>query len=137
MVLEDASSDGIRFLGSRVHCLIKGGKIGSSFDTISAEFHVTADEDPTCSPWGRAKHIDVRHNLARDACDAGEVGVVCVRTRTYSKTLDTQKFHKHAKTVHNIVWYDSNAGVYCEHCELSYDKRSVLVKLMGTRRGSC
>ena len=28
----------------------------------------------------RTKHIDVKHNLARDACDARKVGVVYVRT---------------------------------------------------------
>ena len=33
-------------------------------------------------------HIDVRHELVRDACDAG-IGI--------------QKFYKHAKTVLNVV----------------------------------
>ena len=82
VALEDGSSDGIR-------CL-------------SAQLYGTVDEDPTCSSWARTKHIDVRRDLARDTCDAGKVGVVCVRRRTCSKTLDTHKFHKHANTVLDI-----------------------------------
>ena len=49
LALEDTSSDGIRYLGGEVHCLIRGGKKSSSFETGSEEFHGTADEDPTCS----------------------------------------------------------------------------------------
>ena len=47
----------------------------------------------------------MRHDLVRDARDAGEVVVVCFKTRTclLSKPLATQKFHKHAKTVLNVV----------------------------------
>ena len=56
----------------------------SSFETGSAKFCGTVDEDPTCSSSGRIKHIDVRHDLVRDVCDAGEVRVVCVKTRTSS-----------------------------------------------------
>ena len=33
---------------------------------------------------GKAKHIDVTHDLVKDACDAGEVLGVCVRARTCS-----------------------------------------------------
>ena len=36
--LEDASNDGIRYLGGRVHCLIRGGRGSSSFETGSAEY---------------------------------------------------------------------------------------------------
>ena len=84
LALEDASSDGIRYFGGGVDCLIRGGKGSSSFETGSAELYAAVDEDDTCSSFGRTKHIDVRHNLVRDACDAGKVGVVCVRTRTCS-----------------------------------------------------
>ena len=51
------------------------------------------------------KRIDVRHDLVTDVRDAGEVIVVCVKTRTcsLSKSLDTQKFHKHARTLLNVV----------------------------------
>ena len=56
----------------------------------------------------RAKHIDMKQHLVRDACDAGKVRVVYARTEDqhayfFTKPLDTQKFHKHAKTVLNIV----------------------------------
>ena len=49
LTLEDASSDGIRYLGNGVHCLIRGGKGSSSVEIGSAEFYETVDEDPTCS----------------------------------------------------------------------------------------
>ena len=57
----------------------------------------------------RSKHIDVKHHLVRDAaCDAGKVKVVCVRTEDqhadlFTKPLERQTFHKHAKTVLNVV----------------------------------
>ena len=85
------------YLGGGVNYLIRGGRGGSSFKTRSAEFHGTVEEDPTCSPWGRTKHIGVRDFLVRNTCDAGKVRVVCVRTWTCFKTLGTQKFHRHAK----------------------------------------
>ena len=47
--LEDASSDGIRYLGAGVHCLVRRDRGCSSVETGSANFYVTADEDPTCS----------------------------------------------------------------------------------------
>ena len=75
----------------------------SSFERESAEFHGTVDEDPSCSPWGRTKRIDVRHDLVREAYDAGKDRGVCVRMRTCSKTLDTHNFYKHAETVLDIV----------------------------------
>ena len=54
------------------------------------------------------KHIDVKHHLVRDACDAGKVRVVYVRTEDqhadlFPKRLHTQKFHKRAKTILSIV----------------------------------
>ena len=49
LALDNASSDVIKYLGGGVHCLIKGGKGSSSFETGSAEFYGTVDEDPTCS----------------------------------------------------------------------------------------
>ena len=49
LALEDASSDGIKHLGGGVHCLIRGGRRCSSFETGSAEFHGTVDGDTTCS----------------------------------------------------------------------------------------
>ena len=49
LALEDASSDIIIYLGGGAHCLIRGGKGGSIFDT-GAGFYGTVDEDPTCSP---------------------------------------------------------------------------------------
>ena len=84
LVLEDASNDGIRYLVGGVQCLIRGVRGGSSFETESAKFYGTVDEDPTCLPQGRTMHIDVRHDLVRDACDSGKIRVVCVRTRTCS-----------------------------------------------------
>ena len=48
LTLDDASSGVIRYLGGGVHCLARGGKGISSFDTKSAEFYGTVDEDPTC-----------------------------------------------------------------------------------------
>ena len=49
LALEDASIDGIRYLGDGVHCLTIGGEVSSCFETESADFHETVDEDPTCS----------------------------------------------------------------------------------------
>ena len=46
--LEDANSDGIRYFGGGVHCLLRGGRGGSIFET-GAGFHGTVDENPTCS----------------------------------------------------------------------------------------
>ena len=56
----------------------------------------------------RTKHVYVKHHLVKDACDAGKVRVVYVRTEDqhadlFTKPLDIQKFHKHAKTVLNVV----------------------------------
>ena len=56
----------------------------------------------------KSKHIDVEHNLVRGVCDAGKVRVVHVRTEDqhadlFTKPLDIQKFHKHVKTVLNVV----------------------------------
>ena len=46
--------------------------------------------------------------LMKEACDAGKIIVVYVRTGDqhadlFTKPLDIQKFHKHAKTVFKIV----------------------------------
>ena len=74
----------LRYLGGGLYCLIRGGTGSSSFETGSAELDGTANEDPTCSSYGRTKHIGVRHDLVRDACETGKVRVVCVKTRTCS-----------------------------------------------------
>ena len=44
----------------------------------------------------------MRHDLVRDACDAGKARVVCQDVDLSTKPLDIQSF-KHAKTVLNIV----------------------------------
>ena len=54
----------------------------------------------------RTKHIDVKHHLVRDACDAGKVRVVYVRSEDQhanllTKSLDVKRFHRHAKTMLN------------------------------------
>ena len=56
----------------------------------------------------RTKHIDVNHHRVRDACDAGKIRVVYVRTEDqhadlFTKPLDIEKFHKLAKAVLNVV----------------------------------
>ena len=95
LIFEAASSDVIRYLGGEVYCLIKGGRETSSFETRSAEFYGTVHEDPTCSSYGRIKHIDVRHDLVRDACDAREVGLVCVKSSvrryTYKSSMSMRR----------------------------------------------
>ena len=75
----------------------------------------------------RTKHIDVKHNLVRVACDAGKVRVVYIKTEDqhadlFTKPLDIQMFYNHATTVLNVVLGDSNVGVYCERCKLSHGK---------------
>ena len=47
VVFDDASSGVIRYLGGGVHCLIRGGRGCSSFETGSSEFYETAGEDTT------------------------------------------------------------------------------------------
>ena len=54
------------------------------------------------------KHIGLKHFLVIDACDAGKVRVVYVRTEyqhanLFTKPLDKQKLHKPAKAVVKIV----------------------------------
>ncbi|CAN0197388.1 unnamed protein product [Ascophyllum nodosum] len=54
------------------------------------------------------KHIAAKHHLARNACDAGKILVVYVRTEDQhadlsTKPLELQKFYKHAKTVPSVV----------------------------------
>ena len=54
------------------------------------------------------KHIDAKHHLGRDACDARKVRMAHVRTEDqhpdwFTKPLDIQKFQKHVKTVLNDV----------------------------------
>ena len=56
----------------------------------------------------RAKHIDVKPDLRRDACDAGKVRVMYVRMEDqhaylFTRSLDIEKPHKHAKTDLNLV----------------------------------
>ena len=48
VILEDASSDVIGYLGGGVHCPIRGGKGSSSFETAGEKFYGTLGEDPTC-----------------------------------------------------------------------------------------
>ena len=57
------------------------------------------------SRW--TKQTGVRHDMVRDACDAGKIRVVHVRTENqhadvFITPLDTQKFHKHSKTVFKV-----------------------------------
>ena len=54
------------------------------------------------------KHIDLKHHLVRDACDAGKVRVVYVRAEDqnaelFAKPLHMETFYKHAKAVLNVV----------------------------------
>ena len=56
----------------------------------------------------RAKHVDVKHGFERDACDAGKIRVVYVKTENQhadmsTKPLEIHNFHMHAKTVLNVV----------------------------------
>ena len=56
----------------------------------------------------RAKHIDIKHHLVRDASDARKVRVAYVRSEDQhadllKKPLDLQKFYKHAKFILNVV----------------------------------
>ena len=81
LALEDASSNGIRYLGGGLHCLIRGGRGSFSFETASAEFDVIVDEDATRSSLGRTKNIDVRHDQVRDACDTEKRLEWCVSGR--------------------------------------------------------
>ena len=53
---------------------------------------------------GRIKHIDVEHHLVRGASDSGNVRVAYVRSEDQhadllAKSLDMQKFYKHAKVI--------------------------------------
>ena len=73
----------------------------------------------------------MKHNLVRDACDAGKVRAVYARMEDqqadlFSKPLETQKFFKHAKTILYAVQCDSNVGAYCERCKLSNEKYDFL-----------
>ena len=97
LALEDASSDGFRYLGGGILCLIKGSKRGYSFET-GAGFHGTVDEDLHASR--RIKHIDVRYDLVRDVCDAGKGRVeYYIRTEDqhadlFTKLLGILNLHK-------------------------------------------
>ena len=51
---------------------------------------------------------------------------MCHDVDLFTTPLDTQKLHKHAKTVLNVVSCDSNVGVYCERFKLSYEKDQFL-----------
>ena len=57
----------------------------------------------------RAKPIDVRHDLGRDACDERKIRMMYVRTENhladlFPKPLDIiQNLHKHVKTFLNVV----------------------------------
>ena len=79
LALEDASSNGVGYLGGEVRCFVRGGKGGYIFEVI-AGFHGTVNDDRCSQRVGRqrshrTKHIDVKHHLVRDACDAGKSGV--------------------------------------------------------------
>ena len=84
MALEDASSDGVRYLGGGILCLIKGSKRGYIFET-GAGFHGTVGEDLNASR--SIKHIAARYDLARDVCDAWKVKVEYY-TRTEDQHVD-------------------------------------------------
>ena len=49
---------------------------------------------------------------------------MCQDANLFTKPLEIQKFYKHAKTVLDVAWCDSNVGVYCERCKLSHGKIS-------------
>ena len=56
----------------------------------------------------RTKHIDVKHHLVRNASDARKARVAYVRSEDQhadllTKSLDMQKFYKHAKFIINVV----------------------------------
>ena len=56
----------------------------------------------------RPKHIDTKNHLVKDASDAQKVRVAYVRSDDQhadllTKTLDMQKFYKHAKFILNLV----------------------------------
>ena len=56
----------------------------------------------------RTKHIDVKHHLVRDACDAGKVTLVYISTEDqhmalFPGLLGRQKFYSQTKTVLNVV----------------------------------
>ena len=56
----------------------------------------------------RTKNNDVKHHLVRDASDARKVRVAYVRSEEQhadllTKSLDMQKFNKHAKFILNVV----------------------------------
>lgn len=53
----------------------------------------------------RIKHADVKHHLVRGVCDGQKVRVV------YVKSIDVQRFHKHAKAILNDVSFDYGVGV--------------------------
>ena len=95
LTLEDSSSDSVGYLRGGVRCLIRGGKGGSIFE-ISAGFHgpsmrisaFNAFEDNKGAiklavnkhASRRTWHVDVKHHLVRDACEAGKIRVVYVST---------------------------------------------------------
>ena len=52
---------------------------------------------------------------------------MCQYAHLFTKPLDIKKFHKHAKTVLNVVVEGgSNVRVYCERCKLSSGKDGFL-----------
>ena len=56
----------------------------------------------------RTAHIDVKHNLVRDASDARKARVTYVRSEDQhadllTKPLDMQTFYKHAEFILNVV----------------------------------
>ena len=56
----------------------------------------------------RTKHIDVKHHLVRDACDAGKVTLVYIRTddqhmALFLELLGRQKFYNQTKAILNVV----------------------------------
>ena len=67
--------------------------------------HVSCRAGPSTLQW----ETFVRHDLVRDACEAGKVRLVCVRTDDqqqadwFTKPLDIQKFCNHTKTDFNVV----------------------------------
>ena len=111
------------YLGGGVRCLVRGGKEVLSLKQMQnfmepslriCAVNVFENNEEAIKLAGnkhasrRTKYIDVKRHLVRDAYDAGKIRVVYVRTEDqhadlFTKPLDIQKFHKHAKTLLNVV----------------------------------
>ena len=102
MDLGDASSDSVWYFGGGVRCLIRGGRGGpfvlgrcgismrigavNMFEGKEGAIKLAVKKHAS----NRASHIDVKLRLVKDACDAGKVGVVYVRTEDQHADLFTK-----------------------------------------------